>query len=141
SAWSPMEDWDAIEPLNQALRAAARAVDSLAFAESVRATQRLARPLIAMFENDFDVLVTPTMSVPPPPVGAWREGMTDDPWTGLMNCFPMAVFTSIFNVTGLPALSLPVHQSGAACRSACRSSRAPGAKTACCNWERRSRPP
>ncbi len=39
--------------------------------------------------------------------------MTDDPWTGLMNCYPMAVFTSIFNVAGLPAISLPVHQSAA----------------------------
>ncbi len=74
SAWSPIDDWDAIEPLNAALRTAARAVDSLSFAESVRATQRLARPLIAMFEHDVDVLVTPTMTVLPPRVGAWREG-------------------------------------------------------------------
>jgi len=29
--------------------------------------------------------------------------------TALLNCFPMAVFTSVFNVTGLPAVSLPVH--------------------------------
>jgi amidase len=110
SAWSPIEDWDAIEPLNAALRAEARKVDSLAFAESVRQTQRLTRSLIAPFGRDFDLLVTPTMAVPPPKTGSWRQGMETDPQMGLLNCFPMGVFTSIFNVTGLPALSLPVHQ-------------------------------
>jgi amidase len=28
----------------------------------------------------------------------------------MLNCFPMGIFTSLWNVTGLPALSLPVHQ-------------------------------
>ena len=111
SVWSPMDDWDKIEPLNAALRAEARKVDSLTFTESVRATQRLARGVIAPFGRDFDVLVTPTMAVQPPPVGTWRAGIDTDPTVGLLNCYPMAVFTSIFNVTGLPAISLPVHQS------------------------------
>lgn len=66
-----------------------------------------------MFRDDIDLLVTPTMSVPPPLVGSWRAGMDVDPQVGLLNCYPMAVFTSIFNVTGLPAISLPVHQSTA----------------------------
>jgi amidase len=113
SAWSPIEEWDAIEPLNAALRAEARKIDSLAFAESVRSTQRLARPVIAPFGRDFDVLITPTMTVQPPKVGSWRAGMDVDPQMALMNCYPMAIFTSIFNVTGLPALSLPLHQSEA----------------------------
>ena len=111
SVWSPIEDWDAIEPVNAALRAEARKVDSLDFAAAVRTTQRLAREVIAPFGRDFDVLVTPTMSVQPPKVGTWREGADTDPWASLLNCYPMAVFTSIFNVTGLPAISLPVHQS------------------------------
>ena len=113
SAWSPIDDWDAIEPVNAALRAQARQVDSLDFASAVRDVQRMARSLLAPFGRDFDVLVTPTMAVQPPTVGTWREGTDADPWLGLMNCYPMAVFTSIFNVTGLPAISLPVHQSAA----------------------------
>ena len=104
-----MDDWDAIEPLNAALRAQARTVDSLDFATAVRATQRMARSVIAPFGRDFDVLVTPTMAVQPPEIGTWRSS-DDDPTSGLLNCYPMAVFTSIFNVTGLPAISLPVHQ-------------------------------
>jgi amidase len=113
SVWSPIDDWDAVEPLNAALRAAARDVDSLRFAESVRNTQRSARAIVAPFGRDFDLLVTPTMSVQPPLVGSWREGTDADPTVGLLNCYPMAVFTSIFNITGLPAMSLPVHQSAA----------------------------
>jgi amidase len=109
SVWSPMDDWDAIEPLNAALRAEARSVSSLEFASAVRETQRMARAVIETFGRDFDVLVTPTMAVQPPEVGSWR-GPDDDPTSGLLNCYPMAVFTSIFNVTGLPAISLPVHQ-------------------------------
>jgi amidase len=111
SVWSPVEDYDAIEPVNTALRAAARAVDSLTFAESVRTMQRAVKVVIAPFGRDFDVLVTPTMAVPPPLVGSWREGADADPMAALLNCYPMGVFTSIFNVTGLPAISLPVHQS------------------------------
>ena len=109
SVWSPMDDWDAIEPLNAALRAQARTVDSLEFASAVRETQRMARAVIEPFGRDFDVLVTPTMAVQPPQVGTWR-GTDEDPTAGLLNCYPMAVFTSIFNVTGLPAISLPVHE-------------------------------
>jgi len=111
SAWSPVENWDAIEPLNAALRAQAREVDSLTFAEAVRKTQRATRSVIAPFGRDIDILVTPTMAVQPPEVGSWRIGMDVDPNMGLLNCYPMGVFTSIFNVTGLPAISLPVHQS------------------------------
>lgn len=111
SVWSPIDDWEAIEPLNAALRADARKVDSLAFAEAVRATQRGARGIIEPFGRDFDVLLTPTMAVVPPKVGTWREGTDEDPTLGLLNCYPMGIFTSIFNVTGLPAISLPVHQS------------------------------
>ena len=28
---------------------------------------------------------------------------------GMFNVFPMGIFTSLFNITGLPAISVPVH--------------------------------
>ena len=42
-------------------------------------------------------------------MGGWRAGTDDDPMMAVLNCYPLAVFTSIFNVTGLPAISVPVH--------------------------------
>lgn len=109
TAWSPVEDWDAVEPLNAALRQAARSVDSLAYVDAVRVMQTLAKSVIRPFVEDFDVVVTPTMACLPPEVGAWRAGADADPTAALLNCYPMAVFTSVFNVTGLPAISVPVH--------------------------------
>jgi amidase len=113
SAWSPVDDWDAIEPLNAALRDAARTVDSLKYAEDVRTMQMLAKGVIRPFVEDIDILVTPTMACLPPEVGSWRAGTDADPTAALLNCYPMAVFTSVFNVTGLPAISVPVHHDDA----------------------------
>jgi amidase len=109
SAGVPIVDESKVEPLNQALRAAARAVDSIAYVESVQATQRISRQIVSSFVAQFDLLVTPTMACLPPAVGAWRTGMDIDPMLGLFNVFPMGIFTSLFNVTGLPAISVPVH--------------------------------
>jgi amidase len=53
--------------------------------------------------------VTPTMAVEPLEVGAVWAGAEDDPAAPVMNSVPMAVYTAMFNVTGQPALSLPLH--------------------------------
>jgi amidase len=103
-----LEDPDRVEPHNRVLREAARAIDSWTYVEGVRGIQRLSRSIVEAFVASFDLLVTPTMACVPPPVGFWRtEG--DDPLKALHNSYPMAVFTSLFNVTGQPALSIPVH--------------------------------
>jgi amidase len=109
----PLADPDRVEPLNRALRDAARATDSWAYAEGVRTTQHLSRRIVEAFVTSFDLLVTPTMACLPPPVGAWRAGTDDDPLMALLNSYPMAVFTSLFNVTGQPAISVPVHHDDA----------------------------
>lgn len=111
SAELPVEDWDAIEPLNALLRELGRQTDSISYVESVRATQRMARQLIAPFGADYDVLLTPTMATLPPRCGAIWEGAESEPMMPLLNCYPMAVFTSVWNVVGLPAVSVPVHES------------------------------
>jgi amidase len=108
----PLADLDRVEPHNRVLRDAARATDSWAYAEGVRTTQLLSRRIVEAFVTGFDLLVTPTMACLPPPVGAWRAG-TDDPLRALLNSYPMAVFTSLFNVTGQPAISVPVHHDDA----------------------------
>ncbi|MFG2147230.1 amidase [Streptomyces sp. NPDC048696] len=100
---------DRVEPHNRALRKAARATDSWAYAEGVKKTQRLSRLIVEGFLAGFDLLVTPTMACLPPLVGAWRAGTDNDPLRALVNSYPMGVFTSVFNVTGQPAISLPVH--------------------------------
>jgi amidase len=104
-----LADPEGVEPHNRALREAARAIDSWAYQEGVKKTQQLSRRIVEGFVATFDLLVTPTMACLPPPVGAWRAGTDDDPLMALLNSYPMAVFTSVFNVTGQPAISIPIH--------------------------------
>jgi amidase len=104
-----LADPDRVEPHNRVLRDAARAIDSWAYAEGVRKTQHLSRRIVEAFVTSFDLLVTPTMACLPPPVGAWRASADDDPLMALLNSYPMALFTSLFNVTGQPAISVPIH--------------------------------
>ena len=60
--------------------------------------------------EDFDVLLTPTIAVPPPPAGSVKAASTrESPWSGNA---PLTVFTLPFNVTGQPAISLPMHMTG-----------------------------
>ncbi|MEV6975040.1 amidase [Kitasatospora sp. NPDC093806] len=108
-----LADPDRIEPHNRVQRDAAHAIDSWAYAEGVLRTQRLSRRIVEGFVAGFDLLVTPTMACLPPRVGAWRAGTDTDPLQALRNSYPMAVFTSLFNVTGQPAISVPVHHDAA----------------------------
>ena len=87
------------------------ATSSLDYVRAVQDAQRLSRPLLAQFGRDLDVLVTPTMAVEPPLVGSVWDGTEDDPTVALLNCYPMAVFTSVWNATGLPAISVPTGMS------------------------------
>jgi amidase len=108
-----LADPNRVEPHNQALRDTARAIDSWTYAEGVRTIQHLSRRIVEAFVTSFDLLVTPTMACLPPPVGAWRARSDDDPLMAVVNSYPMAVFTSLFNVTGQPAISVPIHHDDA----------------------------
>jgi amidase len=103
-----LADPDRVEPHNRAVREAARTIDSWNYVRAVRKTQHLSRHIVEGFLGGFDVLVTPTMACLPPVVGAWRTG-GDDPMMALHNSYPMAVFTTLFNVTGQPAISVPIY--------------------------------
>jgi amidase len=107
-----LADPELVEPHDRAVREAARATDSWTYVQAVRRAQDLSRWIIDGFLASFDLLVTPTMACLPPTVGAWRTG-GDDPLMALYNSYPMAIFTSLFNVTGQPAISLPLHHDGA----------------------------
>lgn len=64
------------------------------------------------FFNRYDVLITPTLARPPVPLGELdqnRAGMTAMDWTAQV--FDYAPFTPLFNTTGQPAISLPLHWS------------------------------
>ena len=108
-----LTDTELLEPHNQMNVAAARATDAIAYSESVMMLQRASRGFTPQFGRDFDLLLTPTMAIEPPPVGWIWEGSDDDPSAPMLNASPMAAYTAVFNVTGQPAISLPAHVSDA----------------------------
>jgi amidase len=67
------------------------------------------RQLIAMWDG-IDVLLTPTLALPPIEIGALEPKEDEPPIQMLMNSATWVPFTPVWNVTGQPAISLPLHQ-------------------------------
>ena len=73
------------------------------------ATLRRLRQFPATYASkfaDFDVMLTPVLSHPAPPIG--YLGADVDPKTHLVRLLRYASFTAIQNVSGAPAISLPM---------------------------------
>ena len=68
--------------------------------------QALARSTIAFFA-DHDLLLTPVLATRPLPIGE-LHGCGDDPMADLRRSGEFAPFTALFNVTGQPAISIPL---------------------------------
>jgi amidase len=103
-------DWAKAEPHSRATREQALAVDSLTYIRSVHYLQRWTRQFAARWGQEFDVLLTPTLSIEPPLAGEVLAAAHEIAGTPLQSV-QMALFTAAFNVSGLPAISLPTHVS------------------------------
>jgi amidase len=95
-------------PLNRGLVESARASTAADYGRAVASLQLLARRIVA-FWNDFDVVLTPTLALPPVPIG-WQDAV-DGPIEQLLRNVEFTPFTAVANLTGLPAMSLPLHWS------------------------------
>ena len=71
--------------------------------------QTNSRRLISWWQ-EFDLLVTPTIAEPPPLLGQ-MVSTSDNPMGGLLRAAGLVPFTPPFNVSGQPAISLPLHWS------------------------------
>jgi amidase len=115
NAWA-MADWEHrigrtateedVEPLTWALVELGRALDAGRYLMAVQGLQRATRQIGAYFE-DVDVLLTPTLGEPPAPLGTF-DSPPGEPLAGLFRAAAYVPFTPPFNVTGQPALSLPL---------------------------------
>jgi amidase len=100
----PVRDESLLTPLNRALAHAARETSSVELSLAVAALQRIARRVVALW-NDVDIVLTPGLAMLPPPVGWIFE--PDDPWEQFRRGGEMTPFTPIVNVTGQPAAAVP----------------------------------
>ena len=97
----------ALEPMNAMLAEAGRSVTAVQWLTGITTSQRWARGVVALWEQEFDILLTPTMPAPPFPLG---ELAPDKPPADVAaGVATTAAFTAPFNITGQPAISLPLH--------------------------------
>ena len=66
-----------------------------------------AREVAGWWSEGHDLLLTPTIAEPPPPLGTF-DSPPDNPLHGLFRAAELVPFTPPFNVTGQPAISLPL---------------------------------
>ncbi|MQA76137.1 MAG: amidase [Solirubrobacterales bacterium] len=99
---------DDVEPLTWALAELGRERSGGRYLRDIGVHQAVARAIAAWHEGGFDLLLTPTMAEPPVPLGTYDDS-GDDPLDAFRRAVPAGAFTAIFNVTGQPAASLPLH--------------------------------
>lgn len=106
-------DWERTEPHIRSWLSQAKSVDSLTYVQAVHVLQGATRQIVPRWGRDFDLLLTPTMTILPPPAGSVLAAAHDTADSGVppLEVFQMAVITALFNATGQPAISLPIHVS------------------------------
>ena len=111
--WRPLPtvynvgDESLLTPLNRDLIERAQATPAPVYVAAAQRLQLAARPVL-QFWADRDVVVTPTLALPPVRIGWLFESEENRRALGL----PFTPFTSISNVTGQPAISVPLHWDG-----------------------------
>lgn len=103
-------DWDLVQAHNRDGYERAGQITSLAYTASIGALQEWTREINAQWGRDFDILVTPTMPIQPARAGQIHDEITSNPSETSVTVLASVLFTSMFNMNGLPAISLPVHQ-------------------------------
>jgi amidase len=98
-----------VEPITWAIIERGRATGGIAHANQVEQCRQLGRA-IAGDLNAYDIFLTPTLTQLPRPLGFYDMSETDldrynAKWTDSVFAFP-------FNISGQPAISLPLHWTG-----------------------------
>ncbi len=99
---------DDVEPLTWVLAEIGRERSAARYLTDHGKHQLAARGIAAWFEGGYDLLLTPTMAEPPVPLGTFDQ-RAGDPLDVFRRAVPSGAFTAIFNATGQPAISLPLH--------------------------------
>lgn len=119
------------EPSTQALAALGSTIDGGEYAEALDKLSVYSRKIANFFEK-YDVLLTPTLASPPIPIGSLHVSEAESRMIRLQSrlhaawalkalhvieqlagtTFNFIPYTAVFNVTGQPAMSVPLCQSG-----------------------------
>lgn len=82
-----------------------RATSGVAVAQATTVLHRITRDYGRFFET-YDVYLSPTLAVPPVPLGFFSLDVDpDEHWRSYLGFMP---YTHVFNITGQPAMSVPL---------------------------------
>jgi len=102
----PPERRSMLRPLTRWLAERAAEIPSVDFALAATELRRVAAVALRALAP-YDLVLTPTLASLPAPVGAIRDD--DRPQQDFENQKRFTPYTSAWNVTGMPAISLPLH--------------------------------
>jgi amidase len=97
-----------VEPLTWALAEHGRAVSAVTLLATIEYVHGFGRRLADWWESGFDVLLTATQAQPPPELG-YLSSTRDEPFRAFLRAAPFGTCTLPFNLSGQPAISVPVH--------------------------------
>jgi amidase len=98
---------DDIEPLTRALWERGEQVSAAAYLTAVQDIQRFSR-VMEHYLTAVDLILTPTMSTPPLPLGEIRS-TPEEPWRSMEVSGQMVRYAGVIaNLTGGPAMSVPL---------------------------------
>jgi amidase len=99
---------DDMEAYTWMLTQVGREVSARDYLRAVEIVDATTREVAQWWEDGYDVLITPTLPVPPPRLGECRPSGGDVLETARW-ALAVCAFTMPFNHTGQPAISLPLH--------------------------------
>jgi len=97
-----------VEPMTWAVAELGRGVSGPQYVRAVTFAQAQTRRITRWWADGFDLLLTPTTAEPPPPLGTFYSP-PEEPLRGFLRAGSFGAFTATFNVTGQPAISLPLY--------------------------------
>ena len=95
------------ETLTWALIEMGRGVSASAYVAALNALHGVSRE-VARRSEGYDVWLTPTLAEPPVPLGTF-DSPPENPLYGIIRAASFVPFTPICNITGQPAMSVPLH--------------------------------
>ncbi|SOJ53332.1 6-aminohexanoate-cyclic-dimer hydrolase [Mycobacterium simulans] len=100
---------DDIEPVNWVLIERAQRLSAVDYAAAQAEVWAFRRALQQWWADGWDLLLTPTVAEPPPPLSEF-ENNPQHPTAPMRRGGQFAAFTPPFNMSGQPAISLPLHR-------------------------------
>jgi amidase len=106
-------DWEKVEPHIAHQYTLSHQASAADYVRAVRELELVTRRELVRFGRDFDVVLTPTSAIEPPEAGSVLAAQHAAPDTALPEVIGSVSFTAFGNLTGLPAISLPLHHTDA----------------------------